>query len=156
MPATALAATGLPAPVLPALEGRQVKYSELTRRYFDATPAVGEFSRDGAAMGRVVRGCAGQPERGTWVQFELRVHDGRVLDARFLAFGCPHTIATASWVAEQAAGNVLRAELPEPVHALRERFEVPQEKLGRLLILEDAWLAATRAAIDSVDHDPIS
>jgi len=146
----------MPTTVLAALEGRQVKYSELTRRYFDATPAVGEFARDGSPMGGVFRGCAGQPERGTWVQFDLRVQSGRVLDARFLAFGCPHTIAAASWVAEQAAGSELRAALPEPVHALRERFEVPQEKLGRLLILEDAWLAATRAAIESVDHDPIS
>jgi hypothetical protein len=35
------------------------------------------------------------------------------------------------------------------VQALRERFDVPQEKLGRLLIVEDAWLAVSRAAIDS-------
>jgi len=146
----------MPATVLPALEGRPVKYSDLTRRYFDATPAVGEFARDDLAMGRVYRGGAGQPERGTWVQFDIQVQSGRVVDARFLAFGCPHTIAAASWVAEQAAGSTLRAALPEPVHALRERFDVPQEKLGRLLILEDAWLAATRAAIDSIDHDPIS
>ena len=126
-----------------------MKYSELTRRYFDATPAVGELAGDGSAGVGVFRGCAGQPERGTWVQFDLRVRSGRVLEARFLAFGCPHTIAAASWVAEQAGGRALRAALPEPAQALRERFEVPQDKLGRLLILEDAWLAVTRAAIDA-------
>ena len=133
-----------------------MKYSDLTRRYFDVTPAVGELAGEGSATAGVFRGCAGQPERGTWVQFDLRVQSGRVLEARFLAFGCPHTVAAASWVAEQAGGNALRAALPEPVQALRERFEVPQEKLGRLLIVEDAWLAASRAAIDSDSHDPIS
>ena len=101
-----------------------------------------------AARG-VFRGNAGQREQGTWVQFDLHVQGGCILEARFLAFGCPHTIAAASWVAEQASGGPLRAALPEPVQALRERFGVPQQKLGRLLILEDAWLAATRAAIDS-------
>jgi NifU-like protein involved in Fe-S cluster formation len=127
-----------------------MRYSDLTRRYFESTPALGVLLREGvpAAQG-VFRGNAGRRERGTWVQFDLQVQGGHVLDARFLAFGCPHTIAAASWVAEQASGSSLRAALPEPVHALRERFAIPQEKLGRLLIVEDAWLAATRAAIDS-------
>ncbi len=133
-----------------------MKYSELTRRYFSAAPAVGELASNGSPTVDVFRGSAGQRERGTWVQFDIRVQSGRVIDARFLAFGCPHTIAAASWVAEQAGGSTLRAALPEPVKALRERFDVPQEKMGRLLIVEDAWLAATRAAIDSGVHAPIS
>ncbi len=133
-----------------------MKYSELTCRYFAAAPAVGELARNGSATASVFRGSAGERERGTWVQFDIQVRNGRVLDARFLAFGCPHTIAVASWVAEQACGGVLRAALPEPVHALRERFDVPAEKLGKLLIVEDAWLAATRAAIDSGAPDPMS
>jgi NifU-like protein involved in Fe-S cluster formation len=97
----------------------------------------------------VFRGCAGQREQGTWVQFDIQVIGAQLLSARFLAFGCPHTIAVAAWVTEQASGGLLRAALPEPVQALRERFDVPQEKLGRLLIVEDAWLAVSRAAIDS-------
>ena len=127
-----------------------MKYSELTCRYFESTPAVGELCSDGtSAAPGLFRGSAGRQERGTWVQFDIRVQGGQVIEARFLAFGCPHTIATASWVAEQAGGSALRRELPESVQALRERFEVPQEKLGRLLIVEDAWRAAVSAAIDS-------
>jgi hypothetical protein len=34
------------------------------------------------------------------------------------------------------------------VHVLRDRFAVPVEKMGRLLIIEDAWLAAVIPAID--------
>jgi NifU-like protein involved in Fe-S cluster formation len=125
-----------------------VRYSDLTRRYFESTPATGVLLSEGiAVVPSVFRGSAGQRERGTWVQFDIQVQGGRVQDARFLAFGCPHTIAVASWLAEQAPGGTLRAAMPESIQALRARFQVPQEKLGRLLIIEDAWLAATAAAI---------
>jgi hypothetical protein len=33
------------------------------------------------------------------------------------------------------------------VQALSERFAVPVEKRGRLLIIEDAWLAALKGAL---------
>jgi hypothetical protein len=39
--------------------------------------------------------------------------------------------------------------MPESVQTLRARFEAPVEKLGRLLIVEDAWLCAMRAAMST-------
>jgi hypothetical protein len=68
--------------------------------------------------------------------------------ARFLAFACPHTIAVSAWLAEQSVGMALTGALPENVQSLRDRFAVPLEKMGRLLIIEDAWLAAAVPAID--------
>jgi hypothetical protein len=130
-----------------------MRYSELTRRYFEATPALGVLRDAAPNAAGVFRGSAGQRERGTWVQFDIEVRGGRVLEARFLAFGCPHTIAVASWVAQNGRGAVSTA-LPEPVQVLRERFDVPQDKLGKLLIVEDAWLAAIQAAIDTGRNDP--
>ncbi|MGD0504359.1 MAG: iron-sulfur cluster assembly scaffold protein [Steroidobacteraceae bacterium] len=121
-------------------------YSELTRRYFEHAACAG------AATGADwFRGEAGSRERGTWVQFDLQVpsaeHGGAVRSVRFLAFACPHVIAVCQWVAEQASGLALEARLPQNVQALRARFEVPVEKLGRLLVVEDAWGAAAGAAI---------
>ncbi len=66
---------------------------------------------------------------------------------RFLAFGCPHVIAVCQWVAERAVGLTVEPRLPENVQALRRRFEVPVEKLGRLLVVEDAWAAAVRGIL---------
>jgi hypothetical protein len=43
-------------------------------------------------------------------------------------------------------GRELIARLPESLPSLRARFEVPVEKLGRLLTVEDAWICALRAA----------
>lgn len=118
-------------------------YSELAHRYFEAAPNVGELAGAG-----VFRGAAGKKEQGTWVQFDLQMHSGMVVAARFLAFGCPHTIAMSAWLAEQAQGRPLPRRLPENVQQLRERFDLPVEKMGRLLIIEDAWLAAAVPAID--------
>jgi len=120
-----------------------VKYNELTLRYFETAPGAGVLSGPD-----VYRGAAGGRGQGTWVQFDLQVSGGIIQAARFLAFGCPHTIAVSAWVAERGAGRpVSGAALPGTVQDLSERFAVPAEKRGRLLVVEDAWAAAVNAAL---------
>jgi NifU-like protein involved in Fe-S cluster formation len=118
-------------------------YNELTRGYFESAENVGELAGAG-----VFRGAAGNHAQGTWVQFDLQIKAGVVAAAKFLAFACPHTIAVSAWLAEQAVGRQVKPLLPESVQALRDRFAVPVEKMGRLLIVEDAWLAAVVPALD--------
>ena len=117
-------------------------YNELTRGYFESAENVGELAGAG-----VFRGAAGNHAQGTWVQFDLQIKAGVVAAAKFLAFACPHTIAVSAWLAEQAVGRQVKPLLPESVQALRDRFAVPVEKMGRLLIV-DAWLAAVVPALD--------
>jgi len=128
-----------------------MNYSELTRRYFENPGHVGLLDEPGG-----FRGAAGSRAQGTWVQFEVRVGPPggppRVETVRFLAFGCPHVIAVSAWIAEQAPGHRVDARLPESVQSLRERFDAPVEKLGRLLVVEDAWIAAMRAAASDSRH----
>jgi hypothetical protein len=50
-------------------------------------------------------------------------------------------------VADTAVGQPLIPALPEDVRALSARFELPADKMGRLLVIEDAWVAVVRAAI---------
>jgi NifU-like protein involved in Fe-S cluster formation len=116
-----------------------MNYNDVTLEYFENPAAAGVLSGPGT-----LRGAAGDRAHGTWVQFDLRVEAGMVQAARFLAFGCPHTIAVAAWLAGHAPGSELRPALPESVAQLSERFAVPVEKRGRLLIIEDAWLACVR------------
>jgi hypothetical protein len=119
-----------------------VKYSELTLHYFETAADAGTLLGPD-----VYRGAAGSRAQGTWVQFDLQISGGIIQAARFLAFGCPHTIAVSAWVAEHSGGPVGRAALPEGVADLSERFAVPLEKRGRLLIIEDAWVAALNGAL---------
>jgi NifU-like protein involved in Fe-S cluster formation len=125
-------------------------YNERTWAYFMTAPGAGEMAPGKA----VTRGAAGSRQRGTWIQFDLawRLSCGPAIieSARFLAFGCPHTIAVAAWVAERAAGRGPDPALPESPAALAERFAVPTEKLGRLLLVEDAWAAAVAGASTTV------
>lgn len=121
-----------------------MKYSELTRRHFEQAGGAGVLTGPDC-----FRGESGSREQGTWVQFDVQTEpDARAIirAARFLAFACPHVIAVCSWLTEQAPGRGIEARLPEGIQSLRERFDVPIPKLGRLLIVEDAWIAALRAA----------
>jgi NifU-like protein involved in Fe-S cluster formation len=120
-----------------------MNYNELTRRYFESAANVGELKGPG-----VFHGAAGNQAQGTWVRFDLQIDAGAVSAARFLAFGCPHTIAVSAWLAEQAVGHRVKPRLPVGVQELRDRFAVPVEKMGRLLIIEDAWLAAAIPALE--------
>jgi NifU-like protein involved in Fe-S cluster formation len=120
-------------------------YNELTRRHFEAPRNAGELPGSN-------RGAAGNPSRGTWVQLDLELSAGTVSAARFLAFGCPHVIAACDIVCEAARGSRLEARLPQSPQVLLERLGAPVEKLGRLLVVEDAWLAAVRAASGGGGH----
>jgi NifU-like protein involved in Fe-S cluster formation len=119
-----------------------MEYSELTLRYFETAAHAGVLTGPD-----VHRGSAGSRTTGVWVQFDVRVNAGVIREVRFLAFACPHAIAVSAWVAEHGAGALLRAVLPESVQDLSDRFAVPVEKRGRLLIVEDAWIAAVDGAL---------
>lgn len=107
-------------------------YSRFVLERFDRPPNAGRL------LGRVVRGSAGEAAHGTRVEFDFRLRAGQVEDARFRAYGCPHAIAAASWVAESAAGrSLLETSWMDPME-LAAMMELPDHKLGVLLVVEDA------------------
>jgi hypothetical protein len=87
-------------------------------------------------------GEAGREESGTRVRFMLRIADGRVEAVRFRAYGCPYTLATCEWLARSLEGR--RAEAPGLGSPLDWAWQlgVPASRLGRLLVVEDALVAA--------------
>jgi NifU-like protein involved in Fe-S cluster formation len=91
---------------------------------------------------KVLRGEAGIAAQGAWVVFHIAAtNDNRVIDARFQAYGCPHTLATAAWLAEQLPGRTLGDLFPSRPADWAVHLQIPTEKLGRLLLIEDALLA---------------
>ena len=101
-----------------------------------------ERSADGPRMlpmgDTEVVGEAGGPGREVWVRFRLAVRDESVRKASFKAYGCPHTLAVAEWLAGQLPGRRRTELLPGTPVDWARRLAVPLEKLGRLLVLEDA------------------
>jgi cysteine desulfurase len=115
--------------------------SQEARRLFTRLPGAGALEGPG-----VVRGEAGNAAAEAWVRFHLRIAEGTVRDARFQAYGCPHTLAVAAWLTRDLPGRPLCAlALGAPADWARA-LEVPVEKLGRLLVVEDALQACLERA----------
>jgi NifU-like protein involved in Fe-S cluster formation len=109
------------------------QYSDRVRRLFEQTPRSGAPPDPGGW----VQGEASDPLTGTRVRWHLRGSAGRVEDCRYEVRGCPHTIAAAALVADRLIGQVYDEAKPD-VPAVAEELRVPPEKLGRLLVIEDA------------------
>jgi cysteine desulfurase len=101
-----------------------------------AWPSAGE-----AGHMRVITGEAGGYDQGTWVRFQLLIAGASVKDACFQVLGCPHTMDTVAWLSEQLPGRTREGLIPGAPAAWAAARLVPVEKLGRLLIVEDALLA---------------
>ena len=112
---------------------------EAVRREIAWLRALSPASEEG---GGGVVGEAGGPGQDTWVRFHLTVADGIVKAARFKAYGCPHTLAVVDWLTRQLPGRTRDQGVPGTPAGWAETLSVPIEKLGRLLVVEDALLAA--------------
>jgi len=113
--------------------------TERVRRLFRELPDAGAPE---PGSGPWVQAGAGSRREGTEVVFHLRFgSDGTVSDVRFQAFGCPHTLATAAWVAGQLRGRASTQLVPASPPEWAKALGVPVTKLGRLLRIEDALRA---------------
>lgn len=112
-----------------------MSYSLLVRELFERLPGRGQVA---PGAGAIVRGEAMALERGAWVWLEARIEDGRMADCAFRAWGCPHTLAAAALLASLSRGQPVAAGLRLDAHRLAAELDAPPEKLGRLLVVEDA------------------
>jgi cysteine desulfurase len=113
----------------------------LARRYFLSAPRLSALP-EGEVPADVRQGRAGRQAEGTAVCFELQIAGGIVKSARFSVYGCPHTVAVVAWLCDELEGFRLDAGIPGAPADWAQAFDVPAEKLGRLLIVEDALRAA--------------
>jgi len=116
-------------------------YSPRVRALFDALPRSGALPPGGLT----IAGESVAVDRGAWVRFEARLEGGRIVDCRFRAWGCPHTLAAAAL----AAGELAEGRVPAARWLSRE-LGAPAGKMGRLLVVEDAMqsLLAERARVE--------
>jgi len=106
-------------------------------------------SRSGPLRGvsdKLVGGEAEDRTLNVWVCFEVELSGRAIRAARFEAYGCPHFVAAADWIAEHLEGQSAQALGNPFAQAVRAALGVPTEKLGKLLVLEDALAACLRAA----------
>jgi NifU-like protein involved in Fe-S cluster formation len=118
-----------------------MEYNPAVERHFAAPPRARELP---AGLEGLVAGEAEDRTLHVWVRFELQVAGGKVAAVAFQAFGCPHTLAAANVVADWLEGRTVEEARRLDVKALCAELEVPVEKLGKLLRIEDAVAACCR------------
>ena len=116
---------------------------EVSRRFSDPC-GYGQWRPD---AGGSFHGSAEDRTQGVWVRFDVQLHEQNIAAIRFQIYGCPHAVATASLVAERVLGQPAAALGDIRPRAILEELEVPVDKLGRLLVIEDA-AQACRMAIE--------
>ena len=112
-----------------------MEYSSEVVRRFDSPEGAGELPRGTSGL---VSGEAEDRTLQVWIRFQLQVTDGIIHCVRFRVFGCPHTVAAASRVAEWLTDRSVESARTLDIRALGAELDVPVEKLGKLLRIEDA------------------
>ena len=122
-----------------------MEYGSATARYFEALERAGELPN---GLPGLVSGEAEDRTLQVWVRYQLQLQGGIVRRARFQVFGCPHSVAAASKVAEWLEGRSEAEARSLDARTVCAELELPIEKFGKLLRIEDAVAAcwATHAA----------
>jgi NifU-like protein involved in Fe-S cluster formation len=109
-------------------------YSAEVRQRFASPQRVGELR----PAPDVISAVAGSVEQGAKYWLYARIRAERIEDLKYRVYGCPHTIAAASLAADQIRGVSLQ-ELEEwNWRDIASKLDVPAQKRGKLLVLEDA------------------
>ncbi len=103
---------------------------------WNASPARPEPAPAGPGQAWV--GEAGAMQLGTWVRFTVQVEGGLVREARARWYGCPDVAAACSLLCEKLRGHAPGAAPAGTPQQWLETLQAPIEKLGRMLIIEDA------------------
>ena len=85
-----------------------------------------------------IQGEAGSVRHGTWIVIQACVQAGQLENVKFLAYGCPHTIAACSWMTEKLSGVPVGELVNFAPDWVTDKLNIPVEKAGKLLILQDA------------------
>lgn len=114
-----------------------LSYSEAVIDHFERPRNVGADDD----CERSLVGRAGSKGAGLLIEFCLHVREGLIERAHFRAWGCPHTIATASWLTEALRGQSLASAQQLDLGTVAGELGLPPEKWHCVLTAEDALRA---------------
>ncbi len=120
------------------MTGESAGYSAEVLALFERLPGAGPLPPGG---GQAVVGEAVALEQGAWIRFDARVESGRIVDCRFSAWGCPHTLAAAARVAAEVRKLGCVDEAAIDTMRLAKELDAPPEKTGRMLVVGEALAA---------------
>jgi NifU-like protein involved in Fe-S cluster formation len=117
--------------------GSPADYNRLVIEHFERPRNSGRFE----AGEDVIEGVAGKVSQGAMFMLTARIAEGRISAVRYEVYGCPHCVAAGSWLSERLIGATADDLRAWSWREAADTLQVPAEKRGRLLILEDALRA---------------
>ena len=107
----------------------------------------------GAHAGRVDGGLeAYVADQGVRVELTAGIDNGTIERLRFRAWGCPHLLAAAEAFCGEFEGRTLSELDSFAAVEVMQTLPVPREKMGRILVLEDAVRSLRACGRDQPDQ----
>ena len=114
-------------------------YSNKVIDHYNNPRNIGSLPREDKNVGT---GVVGAPECGDVMKLQIKVEEGRIIDAKFKTFGCGSAIASSSLVTEWMKGKRLEeAEKIKNTEIVQE-LSLPPVKIHCSVLAEDAIKAA--------------
>ena len=105
-------------------------YSERVRELFARPEHAGDLEKPDARVQI--------NDQGVRIALAAQCDGEDIVRLRFLAWGCPHLLAAAEAVCREFEGRPVAALQAFSAAQIMQALPVPREKLGRILVLEDA------------------
>jgi nitrogen fixation protein NifU and related proteins len=114
-------------------------YSDKVHEHFENPRNMGSFDKDDADVGT---GVVGAPECGDVMKLQLKVKDGRIVDAKFKTFGCGSAIASSSLATEWVKGRTIEEAGEIKNVQIAQELSLPPVKVHCSVLAEDAIKSA--------------
>ncbi len=114
-----------------------LEYPAEVWRLFRGTPRAGRLE-SGSGVLSAEAGTAASRFR---LRLDCRIERGRVADSRFLAHGCPYTIAVGAWLAGWCLGRQQTELAAPPIAELWAVLEIPEDRAHCGLMAQDVLRA---------------
>ncbi len=120
-------------------------YNELVRSLFENPLHAKDIP---GKLGKPCKVVVQESNNGPTIVLTAVTKEENILALRFRAFGCPFLIAAAEFCCNQGEGKQNKELVNIDILHLMQILEVPTEKIGVILLLQDA-LESLKLALDN-------
>ncbi|RYE74104.1 MAG: Fe-S cluster assembly scaffold IscU [Oxalobacteraceae bacterium] len=113
----------------------------VARRVRRALLGAGSLDKNAKNVGT---GIVGAPACGDVMKLQIKVEDGKIVDAKFKTFGCGSAIASSSVATEWVVGRTVDECLSIKNTDIAAHLKLPPVKLHCSMLAEDAIRAAVK------------
>lgn len=114
-------------------------YSDKVIDHYENPRNVGTLDKNDESVGT---GLVGAPACGDVMRLQIKVEEGKIVDAKFKTFGCGSAIASSSLATEWLKGKSIEEAEEIKNTAIVEELNLPPVKIHCSVLAEDAIKSA--------------